>query len=121
MKLINRKTIFGVLPALIFLSLFSFNFVLAAGDTGLGKPSTDLPSDELTDILENAINWGAGILSFICVIVIIIAGILWATSGGDDEKQTNARKMLIAALVGLAIALAAYILVNVVMSEFFGV
>ncbi|MFH1460936.1 MAG: pilin [Patescibacteria group bacterium] len=114
--LYKKKTIFSVLLVVIFLSLFSFNFALA-----LDKPDTSLPTSNIKDILENAINWGAGILSFVSVIVIIIAGILWATSAGDDERQTNARKMLIAALVGLAIALAAYMLVNVVMEQFFHV
>ena len=39
---------------------------------------------------------------------MIFAGFLWMTAGGNDEKVSQAKKTLAAAIVGLALLLAAY-------------
>ena len=64
--------------------------------------------------LINIINWVAGIAGLISALIIVIAGIMWATASGDEDRQGTARKMLISGVVGLVIALAALAIVTVV-------
>ena len=111
MKII-KKSLIGLLPA-IFIFLICFNVVFA-----VDLPDVDLESTELKTIIENAVNWVIGILTLIAVIVIIIAGIMWMTAGGNEEKQTSARSLLISGLIGLGIALAAYAIITVVVDFF---
>lgn len=59
-------------------------------------------------ITVNVINWILGILALIAVIMILIGGFKWLTAGGNEEKVEGAKKLLIAALIGLAIILAAW-------------
>ena len=99
---------------LCFSLMVSANF----GFADIDLPDTDLPTASPIEILENIINWITTILALICVLVILGAGIMWATAGSDETRQTNARKMLVAAVVGLVIAGAAYGLVAVIVGFF---
>jgi len=50
----------------------------------------------------------------LAVIFIIVGGIKYMTSQGDDEKATSARKMIVNALIGIAIILVATFILTVV-------
>jgi len=102
---------------LCLLLMGSANVVFAAIDLPAG---TDLPTASPTEILQNIINWTTGILALVCVLVIVIAGIMWGTAGGNEDRQKIARQYLVAAIVGLVIAGAAYGIVNVVVRTFIG-
>jgi type IV secretory pathway VirB2 component (pilin) len=56
----------------------------------------------------------------IAVIVLIIGGIQYATAGGSAEKAQNARKMLIAAVIGIAIVFAAAFILAIVQGMLVG-
>jgi hypothetical protein len=58
------------------------------------------------------------ILGAVSVIVIIIAGITYTTSGGDANLVAKAKNTLIYAIVGLVVAILAYPIVNYVISLF---
>ncbi len=44
------------------------------------------------------------------LVLIIISGIQWMTSGGNEEKISTARKNIINATIGLAIVLLSYVI-----------
>lgn len=48
----------------------------------------------------------------IAVILIIVGGIMYMTAGGDDEKASKAKKIIINSLIGVAIMLVALVLVS---------
>lgn len=75
--------------------------------TGFG----DLASDILL-ILVSA----AGVLS---IIFIIIAGIKFLTSSGDEKKLASATSTLTYAIIGLAVTILAFVIIRVV-QFFFG-
>jgi biopolymer transport protein ExbB/TolQ len=52
------------------------------------------------------------------VIVIFIAGILFATSSGDPALITKSKNALLYAVVGLVVAIMAYAIVNYVIGVF---
>ncbi len=58
----------------------------------------------------------AFILSF---VFLLIGGLRWITSGGDEKAVSGARGMITAALIGLVIVLVAYALIRLV-EQFFG-
>ncbi len=72
-----------------------------------------------------------GIISWIMTIAFIIAIITsmffilfgayrWITSGGDQNKTAQARQTIIAAIVGLVIALSTFFIINTVLYVFTG-
>lgn len=60
------------------------------------------------DMVVSIINWILGILALIAVVMILVGGFKWMTAGGNEEKTEGAKKLLIAALIGLVIILAAW-------------
>lgn len=84
--------------------------------TGTFAPLCSL---QLTDnFLPNLIT-----LAFVLAVVIalgflIYGGIRWIMSGGEKEGVEEARKMIVAALVGLVVVFLSYFLLNFVFSLF---
>lgn len=63
-----------------------------------------------------AISWLAFAVGFVAVIMIIVAGLLFVTAGGDSGKVTAARNTIIQALIGLAIVAFAEVIVHFVLA-----
>lgn len=70
-----------------------------------------------------------GVISNLILIILIIAviialffliygGIKWILSGGDKAGVEAARNHIVAAIVGLVIALAAFFIINIILSIF---
>lgn len=68
------------------------------------------------DVAKSIISWVLGIITLVAVIMIIYAGIMWITSAGDDTKLKSAKAMLMAAIIGLIIAVIAYAVTNTVLT-----
>jgi len=65
-------------------------------------------------------NIGRLVLSFlglILVIMIIYAGILWGTSGGNEEKIMKAKKIIVSGIIGLLIVVFAFSIVSFVLDK----
>lgn len=56
------------------------------------------------------------IVGIIAVIMLIIGGIRYVTSGGDAKKVTDAKNTVLYAIIGLVIAFLAFAIVNFVIS-----
>ena len=104
----NFKKISIIFFIIVFSFLVNMNFVFA----------DDLPSEKVEGVLIRAINWLAGILATVAVLMVLGGGVVWVTAGGEEERVKTARKWLTAGLIGLAVSLAAVIIVNVVLSLF---
>ncbi|OGZ21658.1 MAG: hypothetical protein A2922_00320 [Candidatus Nealsonbacteria bacterium RIFCSPLOWO2_01_FULL_43_36] len=86
--------------------------VASGGTTGSGTSVTTVKGllnkiDEISGYIRTGLFGIAGIF-------LIIAGYYFVTGGGEPEKLTKARQMLINALIGVAIAVAATGLVGIV-------
>ena len=104
----NFKKISIIFFIIVFSFLVNMNFVFA----------DDLPSEKVEGVLIRAINWLAGILATVAVLMVLGGGVVWVTAGGEEDRVKSARKWLTAGLIGLAVSLAAVIIVNVVLSLF---
>jgi len=47
-------------------------------------------------------------LGLIAVVIVIIGGFKWMTSGGNEEAVGKAKKLMVSGLIGLAIIILAY-------------
>ena len=97
------------LLSLVCLSSFAFSFLLVpivfAQQAVTGGPST---IDELITLIDRIGKWFQAIVLLIAIIMIIYAGLVWMTAGGDEEKLGRARKTLIWGLIGLGIVIFAF-------------
>ena len=89
----------------------------SAGDTSeICKEAGDVDKgNELIKTVVNLLLYAIGIIS---VIVIIIGGIRYTTSGGDANGIKSAKDTILYAVVGLIVAMLAYAIVNFVVGWF---
>jgi len=75
----------------------------------------------LPTLIARIINIFLGFLGIIFVIIIIYAGFVWMTAGGNEDKVSQARKWITNSVIGIIIILAAYAITNFVVSRIVGV
>lgn len=71
-----------------------------------------LPAGDINTLLENILTWTASILGFVALIVLVWAGVRYMTAGGNEERQTQAKKFITYAVLGLAFALASLVIIH---------
>ncbi len=74
----------------------------------------------LNDTIATVINILSIIVGIIAVIMIIIGGFRYITSGGDSTKVTGAKNTILYALIGLVVVALAQIVVRFVLSKAVG-
>jgi hypothetical protein len=65
-------------------------------------------------IVEDVIKFVTTFLASLAILVIVISGIMYMVSGGDQQKAETAKKMLTYAVIGLVVALLAYAIVVII-------
>ncbi len=113
----NMKKILLIILLCLPLFLGSAGSVFSA--TVQTPNNLNLPDISIDEVLGNILNLVAKIIAWVAVLVIVIGGIMWMTAGGDEEQVARARKMIIAAIVGLIIVGAAAGLVNFILDMVF--
>jgi len=102
--------------------LFVAGSTLAADGPYLGLEygrATGLGDTDIRFATANVIGSVLGLLGIISVVIIIYAGFKWMTSGGNDEDVKSAQKILMAAVIGLVIVMAAYSIVRFILPTLF--
>ncbi len=80
----------------------------------LDRLNLNLSNDNPKVIAARLINSALQFLGVIFLVMIIYSGFAFMTSGGNDDKLKKARKGLFSAIIGAAIILMAYSIVNFV-------
>lgn len=81
---------------------------------GEAFPAGAKTAKTVPEIVHLIINWALYLSAIIAVIFIIIGGFLYITSAGDPGKATKGRQTLTNALIGLAIIILSYLIVQIV-------
>lgn len=112
----------------IFTSLSSYFYLkgtaLAVGlDPCVGltppfKSLCDITGGNLSTTIGRLIQAIFVIAAIIALFYLIYGGIKWITSEGDKEKVANARRHIIAALLGLIIVFLSYFLLSIILGLF---
>jgi hypothetical protein len=81
-----------------------------AGASGLGTAS-------LMTTITSIVRIALGFLGIIAVVIILLGGFKWMTSGGNDTKVGDAKKLIFAGIIGLVIVLSAYAIATFVINS----
>lgn len=71
-------------------------------------------ANTLPQVVANLQTWIMGILAAVATLFLVLAGVYWATAGGDPAQVDKAKGALKNALVGYGLAVLAPILLQVV-------
>lgn len=88
-------------------------------DFGMVEIGANIPlgTNDFIPTVTSIINVALGLLGVVAVVIILVAGFKWMTAGGNDEKVGEARKMLFAGIIGLAIILSAWAIARFVLNN----
>ncbi len=56
-------------------------------------------------------------LGIIAVVIMLYGGFIWMTAAGNEDKVAQAKKLIAAGIIGLIIILAAFVIVNFVVTN----
>ncbi|MEK9183000.1 MAG: IPT/TIG domain-containing protein, partial [Patescibacteria group bacterium] len=87
-------------------------------DTGIDyAAATGLVNTDIRIIVAKIINVALGLLGIIALVLVLWGGYEYMTAGGDEEKVTKAKKIMLDAAIGLAIILSAFAITQFVISK----
>lgn len=83
---------------------------------GIGETGSNCDSSSIYTTIKTAVNVLSFLAGAIAVIMIIISGIKFVTSGGDSAAVSSAKNTLIYAIIGLAVVALAQVIVHFVLN-----
>lgn len=89
-----------------------------AGDkTGLAGFCTGNANDCVLSLIGNLISTALGFVGIILLGILLYAGFLWMTAGGDTKKVDSARTMIKNGVIGIVIVGSAYAISSFVITR----
>jgi len=113
MKKLSKNLIISALVVFLILPVFSLP-ALAEADDPFGLNVVNESGLVLSNEVDprqaaiNIINLVLTFLGLIALVIILIGGFKWMTAGGNEDKVGEAKKLMIAGVIGLVIVLAAW-------------
>jgi cytochrome bd-type quinol oxidase subunit 2 len=113
-------------PFVLSTAAFATNSAPSCGQT-YGGVTINCPDEKPIDTGSSGKDAGATvtqiisyvmwIIGVVSVLMVIIGGIMYASAAGDESKTAKARKVIIGAVVGLAITLLAFTITTFINSQ----
>ena len=123
MKHIHKIKSLIVLAVAALAMMFSLSPALVLADAksdiqqGVNTVGGSSGSTDLSQTAKNAITVLSIIVGIAAVIMIIIGGFKYVTSGGDSAKISSAKSTIFYALIGLVVVALAQVIVRLVLTK----
>src|SRR3989338_4602977 len=94
---------------------------ITAADLGLyyGE-GAGLGTADIRVTIVRIIRIALSVLGVIALLVVLAGGVVWMTAGGNEEKVTTAKKIMINGVIGLAIILSSYAITQFIINSLTG-
>ena len=76
--------------------------------------SATLPSGTIENIVVNLMKWLLGLVGFIGIIGFAIAGVLYLTAAGDEDKIGKAKNAMLYSIIGVIVALVGFVAIQAI-------
>jgi len=82
---------------------------------GMGNAgSAELPSGTIWDIIGNVMKWLLGLVGFIGIIGFAIAGVMYLTAAGDEDRISKAKSAMLYSIIGVIVALVGFVAIQAI-------
>jgi hypothetical protein len=112
--------LFIITPALAIMPTSNTSQVLALNNDDVGMNyagETGLGNRDPRDIAARIINIALGFLGILAVVIILIGGFKWMTAAGNEDKVGEAKRIIVAGVIGLVIILASWGIASFVLTQ----
>jgi len=122
-KLTKNRVLMGfVLSIVLGMMLLPVLPVSAVDPLNLGinyAENIGLPKQDVRTTIANIIRVAMSLLGIVALVIILVGGFKWMTAGGNEEKVGEAKKVMFAGVIGLAIIFSAYAVSNFVLTQLY--
>lgn len=87
------------------------------GDGSDFAGAAGLSSGNLIDTISSIIRVALGFLGIIAVVIILLGGFKWMTSGGNEDKVKKAKGLIFQGIIGLVIVLSSYAIASFIITS----
>lgn len=118
-QLVSFVASLGIAAALAVPAMTLAADSLNTNDLGVGAIQSEikLGSGDVRQTAARIINVALGFLGIIAVVIVLLGGFKYMTAGGNEEKTSEARKLIVSGIIGLAIILSAWAITSFVISR----
>ena len=118
-KLVGFAATAGILAATALPAVTFAQGGLNANDLGVGAIQNDikLGSGDVRQTAARIINVALGFLGIIAVVIVLVGGFKYMISGGNEEKTSEAKNLIVSGIIGLAIILSAWAITSFVIGQ----
>ena len=114
--------VLGLTPTLVLASCAApdspAEAIQCGTDNAAGVPgTTQAPGTTITNTIINIVNLISTVVGIAAVIMIMVAGFRFTTSGGGEESIKSAKNTILYALIGLFVVALAQIIVRFVLKR----
>lgn len=81
-------------------------------DVRAGLPAGTGTALSFLQILTNALNFLLSIVGIVAIIMLVVGGVMYLTSAGDEDRIDTGKSIVKYAMIGIAVALGALVLVR---------
>jgi cytochrome bd-type quinol oxidase subunit 2 len=112
-----RSFVFGILLTGVLLSFVPTMVVRAEGSglsadiqnqLGAAGSKTGLTNQDPREVVGKIIKVVLSLLGMVFTVLLVYAGYLWMTAGGEEEPITKAKSIIRNSIIGLLVVLTAY-------------
>ena len=118
-KLVGFVASAGITAAIALPMIASAQSNLNANDLGVGAIQSEikLGSGDVRQTAARIINVALGFLGIIAVVIVLLGGFKYMISGGNEEKTSEAKNLIVSGIIGLAIILSAWAITGFVIGK----
>jgi hypothetical protein len=118
-KITRTAVTLGLVASFAFPAAVFAQSDLNANDLGVNavQSSIKLGSGDVRQTAARIINVALGFLGIIAVVIVLLGGFKYMISGGNEEKTSEAKKLIVSGIIGLAIILSAWAITSFVISR----
>lgn len=106
-----------LMPVMASAQLTAENTGLSGAAAGTGLATSCTGSECLLSIIGNVINLVLGFLGVVLLVMLLYAGFLWMSSGGDTKGVQAAKTMITNAVAGVIIVAVSYAITAFVLGQ----
>lgn len=86
-------------------------------DPGTVPPSVSGGPNNVSEIVPRVVNILLFVAGVASVIVIVVGGIMYIVSAGDEKRTRTAKDAILYAIVGLIVSISAYAIANFIITQ----
>jgi len=120
MNFIKNKKLFSYLFVFLFSCFFALSASPALADGALWDNMSKCQASgecQLNDFIQLAVNaagWMLGIVGSLALLMFVYGGVMFLISAGSSERVTQAKGIILGAVIGIAIVFTSYMIIDFV-------